>query len=76
MTEGVLMEYGQAVSEYTPYLSMTLILMGDWCSEVIADTLTYEISARVKSLETGECSNTSLHRKKIALSCKRKTFFS
>jgi hypothetical protein len=31
---------------------MTLILMGDWCSEVIADTLSFEISARVKTLET------------------------
>jgi hypothetical protein len=32
---------------------MTLILMGDWCSEDIADPLTIEISARVMTLETG-----------------------
>ena len=32
---------------------MTLILVGDWCSEDIADTITFEISARVKTLETG-----------------------
>jgi len=31
---------------------MTLILMGDWCSEDNADTLTFEISARVMTLET------------------------
>jgi len=31
---------------------MTLILMGDWCSEDITDTLTFEISAEVKTLKT------------------------
>jgi len=46
------MKYGKAVLWYTPYLSMTLILMGDWCSENIADTLTLEISARVMTLGT------------------------
>ena len=53
MAEGVLINYGKEVFHYTPYLSMTLILMGDWCSEEITDTLTLEISARVMMLETG-----------------------
>jgi hypothetical protein len=52
MAEGALMNYGKEVFRYTPYLSMTLILMGDWCSEEIADTLTFEISARVLMLGT------------------------
>jgi hypothetical protein len=46
------MNYGKAVLWYTPYLSKTLILMGDWCSEDNADTSTFEISARVKTLGT------------------------
>ena len=46
MAEEVLMEYGKDVCYDTLYLSMTLILMGDWCSEVIADTSPFEISAR------------------------------
>lgn len=45
---------GKEVFCYTPYLSTTLILMGDWCSEEIADTLTFEISARVMTLRTLE----------------------
>jgi hypothetical protein len=44
-----LIAYGKAVFHYTPGLSMTLILMGDWCSEDGADTTTVEISARVKT---------------------------
>ena len=52
MAEGVLIEYGKAVWWYAPYLSMALILMVDWCSEDIADTSTFEISARVKTLRT------------------------
>jgi hypothetical protein len=47
-----LIAYGQEVFYYTPGLSTTLILMGDWCSEDIADTSTYEISARVMTLKT------------------------
>jgi len=77
MAEGVLMQYGKEVFRYTPYLSMTLILMGDWCSEDIADTSTFEISARVMMLKTWGGSNTSIPcKKKIALSCIRRTFFS
>jgi hypothetical protein len=30
---------------------MTLILMGDWCSEKITDTATDEISALVRTLK-------------------------
>jgi hypothetical protein len=40
MAEGVLMKFDKEVLRYTPYLSMTLILMGDWCSEDNADTST------------------------------------
>jgi len=76
MAEGVLMKYDKEVLRYTPYLSMTLILMGDWCSEDNADTLTFEISAREKTLRTWGSSITSMHCKKIALSCIRKPFFS
>jgi hypothetical protein len=47
-----LIKYGREVSGYTPYLSMTLILMGDWCSEDNTGTSTFEISARVKALKT------------------------
>jgi hypothetical protein len=54
MAEGVLKKYDKEVFRYTPYLSMTLILMGDSCSEDIADTSTFEISARVKTLKTWE----------------------
>jgi len=54
MAEGVLIDYGKEVFCYTPYLSTTLILMGDWCSEEITDTLTFEISARVLTLRTLE----------------------
>jgi len=54
MAEGVLINYGKEVFHYTPFLSMTLILMGDWCSGDIADTLTFEISARVMTLKTWE----------------------
>jgi hypothetical protein len=52
MAEGVLIEYGKEVFRYTPYLSMTLILMGDWCSEDNTDTSTFKISARVMTLKT------------------------
>jgi hypothetical protein len=45
---------GKAVFLYTPGLSMTLILMGDWCSEDNADPSTFEISARVLTLKTWE----------------------
>jgi len=45
------MKHGKAVLWNPRYLSMTLILMGDRCSEEDADTTTIEISARVKTLE-------------------------
>jgi hypothetical protein len=48
------MNYGKEVFHYTPYLSTTLIQMGDWCSEDFADPLTFEISARVMTLKTWE----------------------
>jgi hypothetical protein len=43
-------------------IDCTYRLMGDWWSEVIADTSTFEISARVKTLETGRTVLTDLSR--------------
>jgi len=51
MAEGVLRKEGKKVFGHSLYLSRTLILMGDRCSEENADTTTIEISARVKTLE-------------------------
>jgi hypothetical protein len=41
--------------------------MGDWCSEALADTSTFEISARVMTLKTWGGSNTSSPGKKKLL---------
>jgi hypothetical protein len=46
---------------------MTLILMGDWCSEENTDTSTNEISASVKTLKASKVVLSDLQCKKKKL---------